>query len=141
MSGISPLILVVDDDELVRVNLQIVRESLPDLVVLDISMPEMDGWEALERMRAEPAGAGLPVLALTGDNRDPREFRRAGFNAYLSKGGSLENFLCTVRAALEVPGGRAGVWLHSCNGKRCLISPAWEAESLEESSGMGHTRA
>jgi len=40
-------------------------EALPDLILLDLMMPVMSGWEFLEVRRADPALAGIPVLALT----------------------------------------------------------------------------
>jgi CheY-like chemotaxis protein len=143
--SLMPLrILVVDDDELVRKNLELVLsmegygvttadsgfavvEVLDDvgadLVVLDISMPGMDGWETLQWLRRRPSTAKLPIVALSGDRHDTSDFRRAGFNAYLPKGGSLERFLCTIRCAIEMDAGAEGKWLHSCNGQRCLASP------------------
>jgi len=141
------MILVVDDDEMVRLNLEAVlrmegygvrtAESGPealgaastavtDLIVLDISMPGMDGWETLRRLRRCPETSHLPVVALTGDCADAQQFRRAGFNAYLSKGSPLEHFLCTIRCSLEKQAGFRRYWLHSCNGSRCLSSPMGE---------------
>lgn len=47
--------------------LEAVRDSLPDLVVTDMMMPIMDGAELIRRLRADPATAQLPILAVTGD--------------------------------------------------------------------------
>ena len=47
--------------------LGIVRESPPDLVVTDMMMPVMDGVELIRRLRGDPATAGIPILASTGD--------------------------------------------------------------------------
>ena len=47
--------------------LAIVRESLPDLVLTDMMMPVMDGAELIRRLRGDPATAGIPILASTGD--------------------------------------------------------------------------
>ena len=47
--------------------LRAVRESPPDLVVTDIMMPVMDGVELIRRLRSEPATAGVPILAASGD--------------------------------------------------------------------------
>jgi CheY-like chemotaxis protein len=138
-------ILVVDDDELVRMNLEMVlrmegyevrtadsgetaldvaTQFEPDVVVLDITMPGMGGWAALAQFRIRSGGAALPILALTGEARDPADFRKAGFNAHLPKGGSLDQFLCIVRSALVLPRNGGGHWLHSCNGCRCLVARA-----------------
>ncbi|MGD0706441.1 MAG: response regulator [Trebonia sp.] len=47
--------------------LRAVRDSPPDLVVTDIMMPVMGGAELIERLRSEPATAGIPILAASGD--------------------------------------------------------------------------
>jgi CheY-like chemotaxis protein len=47
--------------------LEAVREVLPDLVVTDMMMPVMDGAELIRRLRSDPATAGIPILAATGD--------------------------------------------------------------------------
>ena len=41
------------------------QAELPDLVLMDMCLPVLDGWEATQRIKAEPATAGIPVLALT----------------------------------------------------------------------------
>lgn len=48
--------------------LRAVRESLPDLVVTDVMMPVMDGAEFIRRLRCDPATAGIPILAASGDS-------------------------------------------------------------------------
>jgi two-component system chemotaxis response regulator CheY len=47
--------------------LKAVAESVPDLVVTDMMMPVMDGPELIRRLRADPAWAGIPILAASGD--------------------------------------------------------------------------
>jgi len=49
--------------------LRAVAESRPDLVVTDMMMPVMDGPEFIRRLRCEPATAGIPILAASGDSR------------------------------------------------------------------------
>lgn len=48
--------------------LKAVQESPPDLVVTDVMMPVMDGVELIRRLRSEPATAGIPILAASGDS-------------------------------------------------------------------------
>jgi CheY-like chemotaxis protein len=47
--------------------LKAAREQLPDLVVTDVMMPVMDGVEFIRRLRGDPATAGIPILAASGD--------------------------------------------------------------------------
>ncbi len=67
----------------------------PDLVLLDISLPEMDGAEVLRRMRADPQLRALPVIALTAHAMagDREKYIGAGFNDYVTKPIVDENVL------------------------------------------------
>ena len=62
-------------------------ESPPDLVLLDLSMPDMDGTEVLRRIRADERWKSLPVIALTAHamKGDRERCLTAGFNDYVSK--------------------------------------------------------
>jgi len=60
--------------------LRAVRESPPDLVVTDMMMPVMDGSELIRQLRCEPATAGIPILAASGDPQ-----LAAGADAVISK--------------------------------------------------------
>lgn len=44
---------------------RLVREILPDLVLLDLMMPDMDGWEVYQQMKADPATRNIPVIVVT----------------------------------------------------------------------------
>ncbi len=81
-----------------------------DLALIDIDLPGMDGVELCRRLRAEPATAGLPLLALSA-NAMPSETRRAlqaGFDAYLTKPIDLVRLLEEIdrRLAPDAPGPR-----------------------------------
>ncbi|MCL2637983.1 MAG: response regulator [Oscillospiraceae bacterium] len=55
----------------------VLNDVKPDLILLDIMMPEMDGYEALKRLKAEPEYANIPVIFLTGKSYAPTEARRS----------------------------------------------------------------
>ncbi|MCP4229949.1 MAG: response regulator, partial [bacterium] len=82
----SPLIMVVDDEESVRMvltfalekagyrvvgadsgeeALDIVEEQIPDLIFLDLMMPNIDGWEVLQLLKSNPETERIPVCLLT----------------------------------------------------------------------------
>jgi CheY-like chemotaxis protein len=63
------------------------RSELPDLILMDISIPEVDGWEATRILRADPATKHIPIIALTAHAlADDREKATAvGFTSYLAK--------------------------------------------------------
>ena len=59
----------------------------PDVVVLDIGMPKLNGYDACRRIRAEPWGQGMVLIALTGwgQEQDKRRTEEAGFDAHVVK--------------------------------------------------------
>jgi CheY-like chemotaxis protein len=85
--------------------LQQAAASAPDLVLLDIQMPLLDGFGVIERLRRDPKLAGLPVVALTAyAMRDDRaRTTRAGFDAHIAK--PLE--MAALRDVLESRLGRS----------------------------------
>jgi two-component system cell cycle response regulator DivK len=96
--------------------LEEVRESRPDLILLDISLPQMDGPEILALIRADRELATLPVIALTAHamKGDREKYLAFGFNDYVTKPvldeGALlrkiEQWIGTKGKANEDPGGR-----------------------------------
>jgi CheY-like chemotaxis protein len=63
------------------------RERMPDLILMDIQMPGMDGMTAAGILKSDPATSGLKIIALTSFamQGDREKFLTAGFNGYLSK--------------------------------------------------------
>ena len=83
-----------------REGLRLFYNDRPDLVVLDIAMPEMDGWQVLDRIREM---SNLPVLMLTAAalERDKVRGLRGGADDYITKPFSGEEFLARVEASLR----------------------------------------
>ena len=74
--------------------IEILRKSIPDLVLLDMNMPQMDGIETLKRIRALPSRAArVPVIAMTADATDAhkRQYLAAGLDGHLPKPLTPEN--------------------------------------------------
>ncbi|MDM8522248.1 ATP-binding protein [Desulfococcaceae bacterium HSG8] len=63
------------------------EESSPDLILMDIRMPVMDGYEATEILKANPKTKDIPIIALTASvgMEEPKKIKQTGFNGYLSK--------------------------------------------------------
>ena len=118
------LILIVEDNEknmkLVRDVLQVkgyatveagtaedgIRLALernPELILMDIQLPGMNGIEALGVLRANPATATIPVIAVTASvmQQDRKQITEAGFDGYVGKPINLKEFLDAVRVMLE----------------------------------------
>jgi len=86
-----------------RSGLSTAREKLPDLVLLDLSIPEMDGWQVAAQLKGDPATAHICVVALTGHTL-PGDRQRAfdsGCDGYISKPLDLPNFVGEIQALLE----------------------------------------
>ena len=75
----------------------------PDLVLMDIQLPGMNGIEALGVLRANPATARIPVIAVTASvmQQDRKMITEAGFDAYIGKPINLKEFLQAVREMIE----------------------------------------
>ncbi|MBI5382564.1 MAG: response regulator [Opitutae bacterium] len=77
---------------------------VPDLVIMDIQMPEMDGYEATARLREDPRFDAVPIVGLSAfaTTGDHERARRSGFAAYLAKPIVPEDFLREIAAYLPV---------------------------------------
>lgn len=124
-------ILAVDDEKhivrLVQVNLeragyevvtandgkealQKVQEENPDLVVLDVMMPYMDGFEVLQNLRRNPSTRDIPVIMLTAKAQDADVFRgwQSGVDCYLTKPFNPMELLSFVKRIFDSLDGEAG---------------------------------
>jgi two-component system cell cycle response regulator DivK len=77
---------------------ELAAEHQPNLVLMDIRLPDIDGVEALGRLRADERTAAIPVLALTAQamEGDRERFLAAGFDGYLSKPVDVVELVATV---------------------------------------------
>jgi two-component system cell cycle response regulator DivK len=125
------LILVVEDNDK---NLKLVRDLLqlkgfrtleaetaqqgltlaathaPQLILMDVQLPDMDGVAALGRLRSDPLTSSIPVIALTAFamKEDRERFIKAGFNGYMAKPIDIKTFPDQVRAFVELAASHAG---------------------------------
>jgi DNA-binding response OmpR family regulator len=123
-------ILVVDDEDDIRRFLELVlrekgyeitaasggeegllqaRRVRPDLVLLDIMMPGLDGWQVLDRLKADSATADIPVAILSArtETKDPAYWRDKGAVAYVTKPFSLQTLFANVQEILAAVGEQA----------------------------------
>ena len=120
----NELILIVEDNEknlkLVRDVLQyrgyrtieagtgedavrLAKAHIPDLVLMDIQLPGMDGIAALGELRADPSTHAIPVIAVTASamTQDRKKIMAAGFDGYQTKPIKVKEFMDAVREMLE----------------------------------------
>ena len=79
--------------------IELASEHIPDLVLMDIQLPDLDGVHALHRLRADPRTATIPIVALTAQamHGDRERFLAAGFDGYISKPVDVRELIGTVR--------------------------------------------
>jgi len=84
--------------------LQVVREQQPDLILLDIMMPRMSGYEVCEQLKADPEFSGIPVLIVTALNEmgDIEKAVAAGCDDFLTKPVNQLELKTRVRSLLKV---------------------------------------
>ena len=95
-------VLAVDDGEQA---MRLAREHRPDVILMDLRLPVMDGYEATRRLKADPALAAIPVVALSAQAmpRDRERSLEAGCVAHLEKPIDPARFAEQVRAFLPLP--------------------------------------
>jgi two-component system, cell cycle response regulator DivK len=117
------LILIVEDNErnlkLVRdvlqvkgfntieagtaeIGIELAAERKPDLILMDIQLPGMNGIDALKVLRSNPATAAIPIVAVTASvmQQDRTLITQAGFDGYIGKPINIKEFLESVKNAL-----------------------------------------
>lgn len=83
--------------------LELLDTIKPTFILLDLSMPYMDGWEMIKRIRANPATVGLPAIALTAHamRGDKERVLEAGFNGYISKPFGFDALMAEIKRCVE----------------------------------------
>jgi CheY-like chemotaxis protein len=81
-------------------------ELVPDVVLMDLALPLMDGWEATKRLRTNPRTASVIIVALTGHALagHAEGARRAGCDAFVTKPCLPDDLVEVIRGLLEVRG-------------------------------------
>ena len=82
--------------------LTVARAQNPQLILMDIQLPAMNGIEALKALRAEPGTAGIPIVAITASvmQSDRQEIMSAGFDGFIQKPITVRDFMNVVETAL-----------------------------------------
>lgn len=83
--------------------LQLAEEYIPALILMDIGLPGMNGFEAFKRLRASSATARIPVIAVTASvmTHDQQKVMEAGFDGYQKKPIDIDEFLEAVSGIVE----------------------------------------
>ena len=89
--------------------IELARASQPEMILMDIHLPDISGIEAMKILRDDPATGHIPIVALSANAMasDIRKGLQAGFFRYLTKPIKVNEFMDTVRMALEIADQRA----------------------------------
>ena len=79
------------------------QESHPDLILMDLGLPELDGWEAARRLKSEPATADIPIVALTAHalSDGVRKALEVGIDAYETKPIAYQRLMKKIAGFVE----------------------------------------
>ena len=84
--------------------LKLARENPPDLIMVDLSMPGLDGWEVFRELKANSATAHIPCVAVTAHtDRDRVRALQSGFSDFVGKPFRTEELLLTVARLVSKP--------------------------------------
>ena len=81
-------------------------DSAPDIILMDLSLPVMDGWEATRRLKADKATADIPIVALTGHALAGilEGAKKAGCDSFVTKPCLPEDLVKEIKKILDAPG-------------------------------------
>jgi CheY-like chemotaxis protein len=93
------ILIAIDGEK----GIEVARANMPDLILMDMSLPVMDGWEATRRLKADQALKHIPVIALTAHAmaNDREKALEAGCNDYDTKPIELPRLLAKMEALLD----------------------------------------
>ncbi|MDB4911185.1 MAG: response regulator receiver [Gemmatimonadetes bacterium] len=83
--------------------IKMAREQVPDLILMDIQLPGMDGLEAIGVLKEDPTTRGIPIIALTAlaMKGDEARIRASGCDGYIAKPMRYQKFLAAIAMVLE----------------------------------------
>jgi two-component system cell cycle response regulator DivK len=86
-----------------REGIALAHDRLPDLILMDLSLPEIDGWEATRHLKAHPATRLIPILAVTAHAMpaDRQKAMEAGCDGYHTKPVDFESLLRSMKTLLD----------------------------------------
>lgn len=95
----------VFEAERARSGIELAQQNLPDLILMDIQMPDMDGLTATRLLRSDPATAAIPIVAVTASvtEKDRREILEAGCDEHIAKPIDPAAFVEQISAHLRQP--------------------------------------
>ncbi|MCR5389346.1 MAG: response regulator [Lachnospiraceae bacterium] len=110
--------------------LNFLKKNRPDLILLDIMMPEMDGYDTMEQIKLNPRTANIPIIFLTADTEQESEIRgmKMGAMDFITKPFEAEAMLGRIEKVLQMEDMRKNIL---SSAKRDLLTDLWKAEYLE----------
>jgi CheY-like chemotaxis protein len=93
-----------------NLGIEMARDKQPDVILMDINLPGINGFEAMKILREDPATANIPVIAITA-NAMPLDIERgmkAGFFRYITKPIKVDEFMKALDVGLEYAGQKVG---------------------------------
>jgi two-component system, cell cycle response regulator DivK len=80
--------------------IELARDHSPKLILMDLQMPVLDGWEATRRLKTDPDTYGIPIVAVTAEDHPVACLEEAGFCAYVRKPVAPQHLLRAVEICL-----------------------------------------
>ncbi len=113
-----------------RQALNFLKKNRPDLILLDIMMPEMDGYETMEQIKLNPRTGNIPIIFLTADTEHESEMKglKMGALDFITKPFEAEVMLSRIEKVLQMEDMRRNIL---GSGRKDLLTDLWNAEYME----------